>query len=137
MKNRVLVFIGIMVLFICACRDRNIQVDPALEQNYNIVNQSSYPIVTWVGVLEDSIVIPSQSDFNIYSFTSIGKVSPFGQCEVWELDSLAFWVQGLDSLIITIDPFEETNWLYTILEENTLGGGSISCTLNINDEDIE
>lgn len=137
MKNRLVVIIGILVLFISACRDRNLEVDPLLEQNYKIVNQSSYTIVTWVGVLEDSIVIPSQGDSNIYSFTSIGKVSPSSQCEVWDLDSLAFWVQGLDSLEITIDPFEDTNWSYNIIEENTLGGGAICCSFLISDEDIE
>lgn len=118
--------------------------DPGTEYDQVIENNSRYDILVMVNnsldyvnrtYESDSFLVAKHSVVSIYKHLSLGTLEQFENCEIYA-DSLTAKIQNFDSLKLTLDINNTSNWTYSIFEVKGRGG-VCECRIEIKDENIE
>ena len=73
----------------------------------------------------------------IYELNGLGRISQeYNYCELYA-DSVISGIDNHDSLKLLKDITKNENWIYTVTERYTGGGGSYECHFVIKNKDIE
>ncbi len=127
----------VLLLVLASC-------DPGVSYTKIIQNDSGFDI--WVksndsiinGLYDkfDSIVVFKHSESTLYIYTGLGQTTEFENCDFFNV-TLYSGICGNDSLEITIDLNDKSNWQFSIFDESFKHGGTCECRLIIDDEMVE
>ena len=132
-KLSILVFFGITILLFTSC-------DPGFSYTKKIVNSSNYDVLIIVADTNhkhafnaygfDSLKVVKHSESEIASDGGLGNTSPYEKCDYFN-DSLIVKIIGFDTLHLTVDINDCSNWKYTQISEKS--GGVGECKFVIDD----
>lgn len=138
MKNYHTLFLTGLVassMLLCSC-------DPSTKHRKIIQNDSDYDVVLLLegqaaaGYKSDSILVGSHSQITIFEISSRERVYEYKNCDIY-LDSIRTRIVGNDTLNITMNLRDGSNWEYFLLKETRRKGGECDCRIQIRNEDIQ
>ena len=139
MKNYTsLLFIGLasLSMLLSSC-------DPSTRHRKIVMNNSDYDIVIFPNIIEanygyqsDSIFIGKHSHVTILENGGISKVYEYEDCSVY-VDSIHSKIVGHDSLKLSLNLADKTNWFFSVLKKTFGEGGNCECRTVIRNEDIQ
>ncbi|MEL7424908.1 MAG: hypothetical protein AAFN81_18120 [Bacteroidota bacterium] len=136
-----LLLLSFTLLGLSCATDDDIIVDPLVEYSQVIENNSdvSLLLITNTSASVDSVIIMTDEEQIVFSFSGIGAIAGLDECDVNEESGgdLSLGVALTDSLTVNRDPNQSSNWQFTLIEDYGNGGGKGECRLVINNDDIE
>lgn len=138
-KYKILLFTGILLFSIVfyGC-------DQSTQHQKLVINNSDYDLIIipgnasadLVGYVSDSIFVGRHSREAIFDMRQISRLKEYKGCSTFT-DSLRAVIVGNDSLHLTLDLKDGSNWKYFILKKELGGGGSCECQIGITNADIQ
>ncbi|AEA43506.1 hypothetical protein [Fluviicola taffensis] len=134
-NDKPIFFTVFLAIFLCAC-------DPSTKHRKIIQNDSDYDVVLLLegqaaaGYKSDSILVGSHSQITIFEISSRERVYEYKNCDIY-LDSIRTRIVGNDTLNITMNLRDGSNWEYFLLKETRRKGGECDCRIQIRNEDIQ
>lgn len=139
-KYKILLFKGLFpfsIFFFCAC-------DQSTQHRKLIINNSDYDLVIVprntsadiIGYASDSIFVGRHSQTAIFDMRQISRLKDYKQCNTFT-DTLQVIIVGNNSLHLTLDLNDRSNWKYFTRKKELGGGGECECQIGITNEDIQ
>ena len=135
-KLSITVILGFIALLISSC-------DPGFSYTKKIVNSSNYDILVIVADTNnkhyfnaynfDTLKVAMHSEAVIANDGGIGSTSPYEKCDYFN-DTLIVKIIGFDTLHLSVDINNCSNWEYTQISEKS--GGVGECKFLIEDRII-
>lgn len=126
-KYKSLLFTGLLpfyLFFFCAC-------DQSTRHRKLIINNSDHDLIL---LMPDSVFVGKHNEVTIYDYTEFRRVKSFKSCDSYNL------IQGVivaDSLNLTIDLNDESNWMFHVIRRELSGYGECECRLDITNQHFQ
>lgn len=126
-----------MLLFLSAC-------DPGVRHVKTIDNFSDYDIAVIIyrdsiagssGYAADSFLVARHTQVDIYKNAHVGQAKKYSDCATFA-DSIRTIIVDHDSLHLTLDLADRSNWNYFLRNKTFKGGGTCECRILIRNEHI-
>lgn len=140
MKNyKSQLFTGLLLfsMIFCAC-------DQSTQHRKVIINNSDHDLVIVtrntsadiVGYVSDSIFVGRHSRTAIFDMRQISRLKDYKSCSAFA-DTLQAIIVGNNSLHLTLDLTDRSNWNYFTKQKEIGGGGECECQIGITNSDIQ
>ena len=83
----------------------------------------------------DSIVISRKSVSSIFESSGLGQTFEYEDCNTYA-DSIVTKIIGNESLDLSIDLNDESNWIFSIIDRSFKDGGTCECRVRITNDMI-
>jgi hypothetical protein len=143
MNRLKLLLVALVVSVLISC-------DPMTEFYKIVVNNSDYDLWVYMSgdsvnsdstrYYSDSFSIKKHTEVEVRHFGDMGTISRFPDCNGFSgfpNDSFFCKIDGNDTLKLNIDMNDMFYWNYNAVEENRVGGGTVTCKLIVDNDDIE
>ena len=135
MKLPILLILGITVLLFTSC-------DPGFSYTKKIINSSNYDVLVIANDTNysyraydfDSLSISKHSEAVVFSDGGLGTTADYENCDYFQ-DSLIVRIVGFDTLHLTVDINDSSNWKFNQISEKS--GGVAECVFLIEDKIIK
>ncbi len=122
-----------------------ISCDPGVAYDKIIQNDSDHDIKIYIYrnsvdigyyYISDSIEISKHGQLSVYHEGRIGSITEFEDCNTFA-DSIKTKITDNDTLSLTINLNDHSNWVYSVLDKNYKHGGVCECRAIISNEMIK
>jgi hypothetical protein len=125
-KYKLLLFTGLLSFWMLfgAC-------DQKTRHRKLIINNSDHDLIL---LMPDSVFVGKHNEVTIYDYREFRRVKSFKSCDSYNL------IQDVivaDSLNLTIDLNDKSNWRFHVVKRELSGYGECECRLNITNQHVQ